>query len=605
MKRNSSIIFVSVMVALVAALGVFQYFWLDQLSEGERNRMKSRLESDARRFADDFNREIQAAFFNLQLPASTWEKRDWGEFSDRFEFWRSRAPYPDLIKRIHFIDAKNKVDMRFAPEQRTFVEAKLPAEIEGLKALVGDTSKIPAVSGTIPALLMPIHEDPLNLKRIIFTSAPSSNASPFEENFPHRAGLLVIELDRDVIRDRIFKDLETKYFSENGGEFELAFVDKERRPVIGQASFDKFDAKADLLTLSPESFIFFSNRESIPRESGVRRSVVLSSTTKTIDTRGVGTISTTKSGSNSNVDLHVVTDRLEPAITERVTSISAESHADWFLNVRHRSGSIDEHIAALRLRNMAIGFGILGLIGTSVMFIFVSAQRARSFAQKQVDFVSSVSHEFRTPLAVIYSASENLADGVASGPDQVTRYGELIKNEGRKLSAMVEQILEFAGARSGKRRFDFRPSDAAEIVSDAISECGPLLKEKEFDVETWIEPELPTINADRVALSQAVQNLIVNAVKYSNGSKWVRIELQRWSEGVEISVIDRGIGIGQMDLKQIFEPFYRAGVVVDEQIHGNGLGLSLVRETVAAHGGKIDVESRVGEGSRFTIRIPV
>ncbi|HNU09283.1 MAG TPA: HAMP domain-containing sensor histidine kinase, partial [Pyrinomonadaceae bacterium] len=206
-------------------------------------------------------------------------------------------------------------------------------------------------------------------------------------------------------------------------------------------------------------------------------------------------------------------------------------------------------------------------------------------------------------LAVIYSASENLADGVAREPEQITRYGELIKGEGRKLSAMVEQILEFAGARSGKRTFDKRPVAPGEIVNDAIEQTRPMLDEHGFEVEVWIEPELPMIVGDRKALSQAIQNLIVNALKYSNGSRWVRVEAERTDDGVAIAVSDRGVGIGAKDLKNIFEPFYRAKSVVDEQIHGNGLGLSLVKETVEAHGGRIGVESEPGKGSRFTITL--
>jgi signal transduction histidine kinase len=144
--------------------------------------------------------------------------------------------------------------------------------------------------------------------------------------------------------------------------------------------------------------------------------------------------------------------------------------------------------------------------------IFVSTQRAKLFAQRQVDFVSSVSHEFRTPLAVIYSAGENLTDGVVSSEMQVAKYGHLIKREGKKLTTMVEQILEFAGARSGKRKYDLRETDVKEIVENALAECEFLIKEKGFTVEKEIAENLPRIAADEKALSQTIQNLIVNAV---------------------------------------------------------------------------------------------
>jgi signal transduction histidine kinase len=253
---------------------------------------------------------------------------------------------------------------------------------------------------------------------------------------------------------------------------------------------------------------------------------------------------------------------------------------------------------------LAAGYGILSLLGLAVAAIIYSAQRAKKFAQRQIDFVSSVSHEFRTPLAVIYSAGENLADGVAGDAAQTSKYGELIKGEGRKLSAMVEQILEFAGASSGRQKYNFRRTTVSEVIENAVRECRQLVDQEQVDVETDVDEDLPAINADEDALSRAVQNLITNSVKYRNGHSWVRISAQSGNGVVEIKVEDRGIGISSTELRQIFEPFFRSKDVVDAQIHGNGLGLALVKQIVEAHSGRIFVESEPGKGSVFTIEIP-
>jgi signal transduction histidine kinase len=231
--------------------------------------------------------------------------------------------------------------------------------------------------------------------------------------------------------------------------------------------------------------------------------------------------------------------------------------------------------------------------------IFVSSQRAKLFAQRQVDFVSSVSHEFRTPLAVIYSAGENLSDGVIRDEAKISSYGNLIKREGKKLSAMVEQILEFAGAKSGNRKYDFQTVEVEKIIEDAVAECQPLIEENSFTIEKEIAENMLTVSADRQALTQAVQNLIANSIKYSDGEKFIKISARNGNGKDKITVKDKGLGIEKSELGKIFEPFYRSKQVVDAQIHGNGLGLSLVKQIVEAHGGKISVESEIGKGKPF------
>jgi signal transduction histidine kinase len=245
------------------------------------------------------------------------------------------------------------------------------------------------------------------------------------------------------------------------------------------------------------------------------------------------------------------------------------------------------------------------LLAVSIIFIFISSQRAKSLAQKQMDFVSSVSHEFRTPLAVIYSAGENLTDGVVIEKEKVSKYGKLVKKEGRKLSGMVEQILEFAGANSGKRKYDLSPVNVSEVVKEAIRECESVILEKDFNIEQEISETLPQVYGDEKALTQAVQNLINNSLKYCNGTKWMKVTAKNGGGKVKIIVEDRGIGISAKDKRHIFEPFFRSKTVVDEQISGNGLGLSLVKQIIEAHQGQIEVESEIKKGSKFTIQLPI
>jgi signal transduction histidine kinase len=226
-----------------------------------------------------------------------------------------------------------------------------------------------------------------------------------------------------------------------------------------------------------------------------------------------------------------------------------------------------------------------------------------------MEFVAGVSHELRTPLAVICSAAENLADGVIDHSDQVKRYGGLIRDEGRRLTGMVEQVLEFSGAQSGRKSYELRQTELSQVIEDAITACHLQLAEGGFEIERKIAADLPLVNADGAALGRAIQNLLSNAMKYSGPSRWIGLSVESATaaggEEVRIVVSDRGLGISPSELERIFEPFYRGKDVVAAQIHGNGLGLSLVRHIAAAHGGRVSVESKVGQGSQFILRLPV
>ena len=239
----------------------------------------------------------------------------------------------------------------------------------------------------------------------------------------------------------------------------------------------------------------------------------------------------------------------------------------------------------------------------------ISTRRAERLARQQINFVAGVTHELRTPLAVICSAGENLADGIVDSPEKVAQYGDVVYREGRRLTDMVEQVLAFAGAQSGQQRYEFRSTDVSHVINSAVTACQAQIEEEGFNVETVIDPNLPPVRGDETALKQATQNLISNAIKYGDESRWARIRAQvltgKKGNEILITVEDRGLGISSVDVAHIFEPFYRGHEVIAAQVKGSGVGLSLVKQIVEAHGGRVTVKSTQGAGSVFTLHLPI
>jgi signal transduction histidine kinase len=612
MRRSwTSIFLVAGLLVLLCVLAALQYVWLGQISEGEKDRMTRRLQTDTERFGEDFNREIQSAYFNFQADESLWQKKDWAQFNERYDFWREKTAYKNLIKDFYYFE--NKPDapvLHYDAEKREFAEINWTDELQNIKANAADQKTFRTIDEEHLTLVMPVYEAEKTFDKIFIRKA----AKPIEKDdippvgtrieLPDKKGFLVIKLDESVIKNQILPDLAKKHFPEN--DFNLAVVSKNGQTIFQTGSVTNAEKTTQLFDISPNNLMFFANRDVVlPRTPAADvKGVIINQNLKTQTFSTVRTEEFSADKLPEKQSSGAVEFRLRDDKQRAVIQTSAPPGGNWTLNVQHSAGSLDNFIAGTRNKNLGISFGILGLLAVCIVLVFVSAQRAKIFAQRQIDFVSSVSHEFRTPLAVIYTAGENLADGVAREQSQVSRYGDLIKGEGKKLSAMVEQILEFAGANSGKKKYDFREQNVKEIVEKAIAECQSVIEEKGFTVETEIAENLPAVKADANALMQAIQNLIGNSLKYSNGEKWLKISAKNGEGRVRITVEDKGIGIAPKDLKHIFEPFYRAKAVVDEQIHGNGLGLSLVKEAVEAHGGKVTAKSEIGKGSKFTIELP-
>jgi signal transduction histidine kinase len=288
-----------------------------------------------------------------------------------------------------------------------------------------------------------------------------------------------------------------------------------------------------------------------------------------------------------------------------VTSRLPHVFTDWTLILHaHRSTPVRWARA-----NFAINITLVALLAAflvgGIVLALRSADRAMRLSEMKSDFVSNVSHELRTPIASIRVFAELLRLGRVQSPDKVREYGEFIERESRRLSRLIDNILDFARIESGRKTYNFCQVDVRAVVEATLQSFAPHLRHHGFTAHFEAPPgPLPEVTADADALAQAVHNLLDNAVKYSGDARAIEVSLAHEGGEVAISVRDHGIGIPREEQAKIFDRFHRVGSALLHDVKGSGLGLSLVQHIVQMHGGSVGVVSEPGKGSAFTIRLP-
>jgi signal transduction histidine kinase len=266
-----------------------------------------------------------------------------------------------------------------------------------------------------------------------------------------------------------------------------------------------------------------------------------------------------------------------------------------------------------RQRQRARVFSALLALGTGcavlgIIYAQRSFKRQARLNDLKSNFVSSVSHELRAPLASMRLMSEGLQSGRVRNPEKQNEYFKYLVQECRRLSALVENVLDFSRIEQNRRTFHFEDTDAREICRAALSTIDPVAREGkvllQFESDPATENALFTVRGDGLALQQALVNLLDNAVKHSPPSATVQLRLTARESEIEISVRDNGPGIDPSEHERIFELFYRIGSELRRETPGVGIGLSIVKHTIEAHQGEVWVESSLGQGARFIIRIP-
>ncbi|MEM8929638.1 MAG: HAMP domain-containing sensor histidine kinase [Acidobacteriota bacterium] len=265
--------------------------------------------------------------------------------------------------------------------------------------------------------------------------------------------------------------------------------------------------------------------------------------------------------------------------------------------------------AAWARTNFAVNLSLTMVLSVLVIgglgLLLRTTSREMRLSEMKNDFVSNVSHELRTPLASIRVFGELMRLGKIRDHDKVRQYGDYIEAESRRLTQLINNILDFSCIESGRKAYAFESVDLVEIVDEMLDTWRIRLEHQGFTLDIQQPATLPAVRADRDAIGQALFNLLDNAVKYSGESKRIEVHLRRDSDEASIAVVDHGIGISRTEQRHIFDRFHRVGSGLAHDVKGSGLGLSLVEHIAAAHGGRVTVSSSVGQGSTFTLHLPL
>ena len=661
-RRVSAVtILVGVVMLLVPALAWMQYQWLGQLSTAERERMQRTLRTAAAQFANEFDSELARTLVSLQVDGATIRDQNWTAYAQRYTAWANGVSDPRLVRDVWLVDTKPGAALpafdsgspiaadqlrlrKWNAQALTFEDiAAWPDDLialrDGLaKRFLGfqvQRGPGPRDGGGMlrePSVSLTLGDDNTLISPVTLFEMPEDHKGPPKISI---LGFTIVRLDPVVIREAVLAGLTERHFhgDESENDYRVVVVKRDEPQTV---VWESEAGIASLVTAAPDvtqafmgprpdqMFVFARNQRDgvippppppppkqgstptkvdVPREAdriAIRadNNIVVSMIEKETGRRGAGGRVITRSAGNFGMDTR------------------------WVLMAKHRSGSLEAAVAAVRTRNLIVSSSILMLLTVVIGLIAVSARRAQELARQQMEFVAAVSHELRTPVSVIGAAAGNLADGVVGDPQRVRKYGETIQGEARRLGETVERVLQLAGIAAGSSAAAQTPISAADLVHESVNACRLEIESAGVNVEVAIADGLPNVVGDVAALKSALQNVISNAVKYGGTARWIRVSASlepprlglvqtvdmgrghRKGRKVFFAVEDRGIGIDADDRKHIFEPFYRGRDAVSQQIQGSGLGLNLVMRIVAAHGGHVMVNSEPGKGSTFTLALP-
>jgi len=279
---------------------------------------------------------------------------------------------------------------------------------------------------------------------------------------------------------------------------------------------------------------------------------------------------------------------------------------NWKVALFDPDGKSIEQIVGKEQRLYLILFvGILFVMSVGIFVMVRAVAHESEISRMKSEFVSNVSHELKTPLTLIRMFGETLDTGMVTEEKKRREFYSIIRKESERLTHLIDNVLDFSRMDTGAKKYHFEESDLVKVVRSSLEAYKFHIRDNGFEIKSIFPEEKIKLKMDKDAISQALLNLLSNAVKYSEDKKFIQVEVCGNSSAAMVSVKDNGVGIAKGELNKIFDKFYRVPASKVEETGGSGLGLALVKHIVEAHKGTIDVESELGKGSKFIIRIPL
>jgi signal transduction histidine kinase len=278
----------------------------------------------------------------------------------------------------------------------------------------------------------------------------------------------------------------------------------------------------------------------------------------------------------------------------------------WSLALFDTRGKTIDQLVRREMRLYgAVLLGIAIMILSGIVMTLRAATHEAETVRLRSDFVSNVTHELKTPLSLIRLFGETMESDQWTDDGKRREFSRIIARESRRLTYLIDNVLDFSKIDSGRREYVFEKGDLVKVISDTLEAYRFYLRDRGFEFDISLPPSPVLISMDEDAIGQVLLNLLNNAEKYSGEQKYIGVKMALHEDQVLITVEDKGPGIPPSDLKHIFEKFYRGGSGPAREVQGCGLGLTIVKSTIEGHGGHIRVESDLGRGSRFIITLPL